>query len=476
MQLRKVKFVFYDYETFGLIPALDKPIQFSCVITDYNLNIISSNICFFCKPPIDYLPNIESIFVTKISPLDLLKKDCLNEYFFTKNIHNIFVKKNICITGYNNFKFDDEFTRNIFYRNFFDPYSWHWKNNNSRLDILVMLRAYYSFRPENIIWPVIKKYNIVSFKLSKFTKSNNILHKKAHDAIDDVYATLYVAKFLKNKNKKLFNYIFKIRLKKNVINVIKRNFGKPMLYSSNIFGVTKFNLSTVFFLFFYPNNSNIAIMLDLSKDLKILFHYICKSYRTSLEIKTLIRLGVLFVYLNRLPVLAPFSVARKEDLCRMKIDVLNKKAKIKYIKSKFKIFSFIKTCMLFKKNIVKNSIDVDLKIYEKFTNYKDKKLMNIIHSIDIKKISKLKILFCDNRMNELFFRLKARNFICSLNMLEKKKWKRHCIKIFSKKFLVKYVEDLKYNLYKFWFDKDKVILIKKVFIYIKYILYKINNY
>ncbi|WP_343154758.1 exodeoxyribonuclease I [Buchnera aphidicola (Pseudoregma panicola)] len=477
MLLKNFYFIFYDYETFGINSYLDKPFQFSCVITDFNLNIISPDICFFCIPSVDYLPNIESIFITKISPLDLFKKKYFNEYFFAKKINKIFSKKNTCIVGYNNFNFDDEFTRNMFYRNFFDPYSWHWKNNSSRLDILIMLRAYYSFRPENIKWPQRNKKKCVSFKLIDFTRENNIFHKKAHDAVYDVRATISVAKFLKKKNKKLFYYILKMRLKKNVLLIINKNIWKPIFFSSSLFKTKNFNLSTILFLFIHPKNSNIAVMFDLSKDIKFFIYYICKKKYLNLKIKKLFLFGILFIYINKSPVIAPLSVLRKEDFKRIKFNLENKINKILYIKRKWNFFLLLKNFFLEKdkKNEIKN-LDVDMKIYENFFNYNDRNIMKNIHKLDIKKVLKKKFLFYDYRMNELFFRFKARNFIEILNSSEKKKWKKHCFEIINYKFLNKYIKNLKKKIKKNYFDNTKISLIKNIFLYIKYVVNIIKRY
>jgi hypothetical protein len=57
-----------------------------------------------------------------------------NEAEFARRIHDLFTVPNTCVVGYNNIRFDDEVTRNIFYRNFYDPYAWSWQNRNSRWD------------------------------------------------------------------------------------------------------------------------------------------------------------------------------------------------------------------------------------------------------------------------------------------------------------------------------------------------------
>ncbi|WP_343189925.1 exodeoxyribonuclease I [Buchnera aphidicola (Astegopteryx bambusae)] len=478
MLQKNFKFVFYDYETFGINPCLDKPFQFSCIKTDFDFNILSSNVSFFCLPPIDYLPNIESIFITQISPLCLLKKKYFNEYFFAKKIYKIFIQNNTCIVGYNNFYFDDEFTRNIFYRNFFDPYSWSWKNNNSRIDILIILRAYYSFRPENIVWPKNKKNGLVSFKLSDFTKNNNISHKEIHNAKYDVYATVSVAKFLKKKNKGLFLYLFKNRFKKNILQIIYKNFWKPIFFSSSLFHTKNFNLSLVLFLFIHPKNSNIAIMFNLTNSVSDFINYFnSRNCKNIFNIKDLFSFGILFIYLNKSPVLAPLSIARKIDMNRINFSLEKKFARISKIRSVWKIFLLLKK-FFFKENLFyKKKQDVDLMIYSGFLNSYDKQLMYKVHDFNKKKnFLKKNILFDDDRMNKLFFRFKARHFKNLLTYKEKIIWKKHCFKVFNKNFLLQYIYNLKNNLKKYYKDKKKIFLIKQVFLYMKYVINIIKNY
>ena len=73
-----------------------------------------------------------------------------------------------CIVGYNNVRFDDEVTRNIFYRNFYDPYAWSWQHDNSRWDLLDVMRACYALRPEGIAWPE-NDEGLPSFRLEHLT-------------------------------------------------------------------------------------------------------------------------------------------------------------------------------------------------------------------------------------------------------------------------------------------------------------------
>ena len=139
----------YDFETFGANPHKDRVCQFAGVRTDENLNIIGDPLVIFCKPSDDFLPNPFACLITGITPQTALAKG-INEFEFTRKINEEFSTPNTCVVGYNNIKFDDEFMRRLLYRNLFDPYEREYKNQNSRWDIIDMVRLCGAVRPEGI--------------------------------------------------------------------------------------------------------------------------------------------------------------------------------------------------------------------------------------------------------------------------------------------------------------------------------------
>lgn len=119
-------FYVHDYETFGQRPALDRPAQFAGVRTDLDFNLVEEPLVIYCKPADDYLPQPEAVMITGITPQHALANG-VNEAEFSRQIHQAFSVPGTCILGYNNIRFDDEVSRNIFYRNFYDPYAYSWQ-------------------------------------------------------------------------------------------------------------------------------------------------------------------------------------------------------------------------------------------------------------------------------------------------------------------------------------------------------------
>ena len=229
-----MNYVVYDLETGGLDPRMDRIMQFSAARVDADLNLIGEPITLYCKMPDFYQPSKEALEVTGISIEECNEKG-LPEYEFAKQIHDFFTeKKDTVVMGFNNVKFDDEFIRNLFYRNFLSPYGYTFKMGNSRWDLINLVRATYALRPQGINW-VHKEDGTPSFRLEELTKVNGISHDNAHDATSDVLATIDVMRLIKQNQPRLFEYAFTIRGAKSVAHFFTRSVlnNDPIVYVSS---------------------------------------------------------------------------------------------------------------------------------------------------------------------------------------------------------------------------------------------------
>jgi len=129
----------HDYETFGLNPRTDRIAQFAGVRTDMDLNVIGDPLVIYCKAADDMLPSPEACMVTGITPQKTIAEGIIEADFITK-IEKELATPQTCVVGFNNIRFDDEFTRYALYRNFFDPYAREWQNGCSRWDIIDLVR------------------------------------------------------------------------------------------------------------------------------------------------------------------------------------------------------------------------------------------------------------------------------------------------------------------------------------------------
>ncbi|NLA91860.1 MAG: exodeoxyribonuclease I, partial [Spirochaetales bacterium] len=148
----KETFFWYDLETFGLDSRHDRIAQFAGIRTDANLQEMGEPTLLYCRLSDDYLPDPLSCLITHITPIETAAKG-LNESEFMGRINTLLSEPNTCTVGYNSLRFDDEFVRNGFFRNFIDPYKREYERGNSRWDILDLMRAAHDLRPEGIEWP-----------------------------------------------------------------------------------------------------------------------------------------------------------------------------------------------------------------------------------------------------------------------------------------------------------------------------------
>ncbi|MGV7961955.1 exodeoxyribonuclease I [Photorhabdus tasmaniensis] len=435
-------FYIHDYETFGKHPALDRPAQFAGVRTDMDFNIIEEPLVIYCLPADDYLPQPEAVMITGITP-QVAREKGVNEAEFARQIHNVFSVPNSCILGYNNIRFDDEVSRNIFYRNFYDPYAYSWQKGNSRWDLLDVLRACYALRPEGIIWPK-NDDGLPSFKLEHLTKANNVEHLQAHDAMSDVYATIAMAKLLKQAQPKMFNYFFQLRNKQKVSNLIDIPQMKPLVHVSGMFGAARSNTSLVAPLAWHPINRNAVIMCDLTRDISPLLELdadalLERLYTRHDELQpNQPSVPVKLVHINKCPIIAPDNTLRTEDAQRLKLDRDHCEKNLTILRNNPQIRE--KVVELFAEaEPFPESDNVDAQLYNGFFSDADKTAMNIIRETLPQNLPALDLTFQDPRIKTLLFRYRARNYPATLTDDEQQSWLRHRQDVLTQDRLSEYI-------------------------------------
>ncbi|WP_413783766.1 exodeoxyribonuclease I [Siccibacter colletis] len=459
-------FLFHDYETFGKSPSLDRPAQFAAIRTDAEFNIIGEPEVFFCKPADDYLPQPEAVMITGITPQHALAQG-MNEADFAKRIHGLFSVPKTCVVGYNNVRFDDEVTRNIFYRNFYDPYAWSWQHDNSRWDLLDVMRACYALRPDGIVWPE-NDDGLPSFRLEHLTKANGIEHANAHDAMADVYATIAMAQLVRTRQPKLFDYLYSFRHKQKLITLIDVPQMKPLVHVSGMFGALRGNTSWIAPLAWHPENRNAVIMVDLAGDVSPLLELDADALRERLYTPkaqlTDAAVPVKLVHLNKCPVLAQANTLRPEDAERLGIDRQHCLNNLKLLRDNPQVREKVVAIYAEAEPFVPSD-NVDAQLYNGFFSDADRAAMKIVLQTDPQNLPALDISFVDPRIEKLLFNYRARNYPGTLDEAEQQRWLNHRREVFSADYLQRWAQELEmlYNQYEG--DKEKTALIKALYQY-----------
>jgi exodeoxyribonuclease-1 len=423
-------FFCYDYETFGLDPQRDFPAQFAGVRTDAEFNPIDKPITLYCKPSDDYLPQPDACVITGITP-QLAASRGVNEAEFIHLINQQFLQARTCTLGYNNLRFDDEVTRNALYRNFHDPYQREWQNGNSRWDLIDVLRATRALRPDGIIWPN-NDEGRPSFKLTDLTQANDIQHEFAHDALADVYATLAMARLVKQVQPRLFEFLWTHRLKSKALELLQVGRFQPLLHVSGKYPARKDCLALVVPICSHPTNNNEVVVYDLSVEPTPLLELSVTEIKQRLFTAVadlpegVERIPLKTVHLNKCPVLAPLSVLKAADAQRLNLDRAGCLAHAEIIKHNSAVI-IEKMAQVFVPDYPPHH-DPDLMLYSGgFFEAADKAMMSRIRQTPPNQLANLTFSFKDVRLIEMFFRYKARNYPQILTPLERQRWQTFCL-------------------------------------------------
>ncbi|MFT3929797.1 MAG: exodeoxyribonuclease I [Spongiibacteraceae bacterium] len=424
-------FYWHDYETWGANPAQDRPSQFAGIRTDLDFNIIGKPLVEYCQPPQDLLPQPEACLITGITP-QLAQEKGLREFEFVAKIHRELSSPGTCGVGYNSIRFDDEVTRYALYRNFYDSYAREWQNGNSRWDIIDMVRACRALRPEGIEWPN-HDDGKPSFKLEHLTAANNLKHEAAHDALSDVYATISVAKLIKTKQPKLFDYLFKLRDKREVaaqLNIVQK---KPVLHISGMFPTERGCAALVIPLAQHPVNANEIICFDLSADAALLLDLSAEEIRrrvftaqADLDVE---RIPLKTIRANRCPVVVTEKLLDEKIAARLRIDrrVCELNAKRLMQTDLTEKLHAVFTAPERNARSLKNGGDPEQMLYSGgFFSNADRATMNRVRVASGKQLATQTFVFEDERLPEILFRYRARNFPEMLSADEQAEWKEFC--------------------------------------------------
>ena len=418
-------YFFYDLETSGLNPRLDRIMQFAGIRTDENLKQIGESYNLLVKLNDDTLPSPEALMVTGISPQATLS-DGYTEAQFAKILYEeIFTPETIAI-GFNNIRFDDEFIRYLFWRNFHDAYEWSWKDDRSRWDLLDAVRMTRALRPEGINWPTDAEGKATN-RLELLTKENGLAHEKAHDALSDVEALIAVTGLIRDKQPQLFNYLFSMRDKKMVKKLINLDNREPFVYTSGRYSA-EYNKTTVAFPLTSSKNGNVVVydlrydptpFFDKSqKELEDIFYASWEERQK----KDYTPLPVKDLKYNQVPAVAPVSVLGKEngwEKIGLTLSEIEKHKKILLSRPDFseKIRTLFENSPAFKKNI-----NPEAQLYDSFLPDKDRSLLYMVQNANANKLADLQPNFIDERLPELLLHYKARNYPTSLSEEESIKW------------------------------------------------------
>lgn len=407
---------FYDLETSGVSSRSARIMQFAGQRTTLSLEPIGKPENHLIKLSNDILPEVGAVLLTGITP-QMTVADGMTEAEFLKIFHKDIATPGTVFVGFNNVRFDDEFIRFVNYRNYYDPYEWHWADGKSRWDMLDVVRMTRALRPDGIKWPVASDGSPTN-RLESLAKINELLHDKAHDALSDVEATIAVARLIQEKQPKLFDHMLSVRDKRAIGDLVQT--GRPFSYTSGKYPSRFLHTTAAILLGNHPKNQGVYVYdlridPDTVKDLPVAEIIERWQHRCAERPCTHPRFPVKTMQFNRCPAVAPLGVIDEVSAARIQLDMdtvqqnLNKLRKMQADLYE-KVLAATTEMDATQATMFGSSTDADNALYDNFLPSSDKKTSASLRQADPSELAAFADKFDDARLRTLLPRYIARNY------------------------------------------------------------------
>ena len=430
--MSELTFFWHDYETFGAVPRRDRPAQFAGLRTDAQLRPIDAPLTLYCRPAPDFLPEPEACLLTGIVPQQCLEKG-VPEFEFAAAIETQLARPGTVGVGYNSIRFDDEVTRFLFWRCLIDPYAREWQNQCGRWDLLDALRCARALRPAGIEWPL-HDDGRASFRLEHLTRANGLQHDSAHDALSDVQATIALARLLRSRQPKLWDFCLRLRHKAAVSDEIAtaQSQGRPLLHVSGMYASERGCMALVWPLAPHPSNRNEIILWDLAHDPAELARLDVDEMRLRLFTRSdalpegVTRLPIKTLHINKSPVvIANLKTLTPEMAQRWGLDI---EQGLRHAEAAARQAGALADVWpkVYQRAPDDSERDVDEDLYSGFIDNDDRRTLQRLRALPPTLLAAKHPRFADPRLAELLFRYRARNVPQSVHAQELARWSAHC--------------------------------------------------
>lgn len=418
-------FLWHDYETTGADPRRDRPAQFAAIRTTADLEPVGEPIDLLCRPAPDVLPHPQAVMITALTP-QRLAREGLAEVDFAAQVHEAMSVPGTCAVGYNSIRFDDEFTRQLLYRNFYDPYEREWRDGNSRWDLIDLMRICYALRPDGLAWPT-REDGSASFRLEDLAAANRIAQSRAHEALSDVQALIGLARLVRERQPRLFEYQFALRRKQRVFELFDVARMEPLLHVSSRYPASRGCLAPIAPVAMHPQLPNAVLVVDLDADPADLIALDAEAIadrvftpRADLP-EGVERIGLKAIHANRSPALAPLSAARGVDLARIGLDLDRAQRHLDRLRAADGLAAKVRQVFTLARD-AQAAQDPELALYGGFLPDADRALLREVRRTPAADLARHAAAFRDPRYPELLFRYRARNWPETLDADEAARW------------------------------------------------------
>lgn len=425
-------FFFYDLETSGFGARHDRIMQFAGQRTNDELELIGQSVNLLVKLTDDILPSPGAVLTTHITP-QMTVADGISEADFCRYFLEQVATPDTTILGYNSTRFDDEFIRHTLWRNFHDPYQWAWAEGRDRWDLLDVTRLVRALRPEGINWPTKRVAEtdqlITTVNLVDMAKCNGFENDNAHDALADVKALISLARLLRQSQPTMWRYLLDHHDKHSILNIITPGQPKPFVYASGRYS-SSYQKTTVATVIAEGRTPNSYLVWDLRYDpadftslseAEILGNL--TADRATRRQDDFVPIPIKELSINKCPAVAPLGVLDSASEVRISLSQAEAMKHYHQLNSQAGLIKRL-TGAWCKRPAFPPASDVEGKLYDSFTPKSDQTKIRLVAAADSTGLADLHPNFTDERLDELLFRYKARQYPASLSESEEKRWQK----------------------------------------------------
>ena len=431
-------FFFYDLETSGLSARHDRIMQFAGRRTTPELEFCGDPVNVLIRLTDDILPSPQAILTTGITPQST-QQDGISEVEFCNMFLEQIATPETVMIGYNNVRFDDEFMRHTMWRNFHDPYEWAWADGRGRWDLLDVTRMVRALRPDGIIWPTKrttdratgKMHEVPTVNLVDMAKSNGFENQNAHDALADVDALINLARLLRDKQPRMWEYLYSIRDRKSVAGVVKPNNPVPFIYTSGRYSSSN-EKTTAAVIIGNGVSQTSHVVWDLRYSVNDFNDMTDDDIKGNLFAKHEVRqdpnfvaLPVKEIGLNKCPAVAPLGTLDEASQQRINLPLQQVTDNLRSVRDNHDFLSRLVAIWQHRRDNFVKSHDVEDQLYDGFTPQSDRTLIRLVAVANETDLADMHPQFTDERLTELLLRYKARQYPRSLSEAEQQQWEKY---------------------------------------------------
>jgi exodeoxyribonuclease-1 len=206
---------------------------------------------------------------------------------------------------------------------------------------------------------------------------------------------------------------------------------QPLVHISGRFSAARSFVGVVLPLAWHPKNRNALIVCDLHLDPQGLLDLDAQTLRQRLYTRRDdLREGELpvplkLIHINRCPVVAPLAVLREQDQQRLGLDMALYQQRALRLTDAQQLWQD-KLAAIYASEDFTPSEDPEQQLYDGFIGDRDRRLCEQVRAADPAQLAQEQWPFDDERLPELLFRYRARNFADTLNSEEQERWRVFC--------------------------------------------------